>query len=315
LYRIRARHLVTLIVPMLLAQTGQAEDLNSGREHVLSGHTFLPSQYVTEPWVASTFLSNTGGGVAVDLKTPFYDRNGDEIFVLRADVFYASLNLGFQQHLGQTLAVGMTLGSRVRTGTNSLTFVTEGANVDRLMNIWAKKRVVRGEHDQLTLGVNWHYNSLFLVTPRAFASDIINGVGLANTSLMNKVKGWASVVTAEYAHAFTPTYGVRANARIGLHEDPYAVGTARSHQRLGVLLEMDLAPRHGVPLGLTLGRTQGFPADDPNAGLSGTLLGVWFTGRQALDIGAEFGLMTIPDRAGFENTEVMFGIFSIRYYF
>jgi hypothetical protein len=311
------RKLLVVLVLVLAATAamGQETDLGQGKERVLNGHGFLPSLYVTDPWVETAFRNYAGGGVSSGLETPFYNLDGEEIFVLKADLVYASLGMGYQQNLWRTWAVGVDLSGLVRSGTNGQSLITEGANVDRTAHLWFKKRLFRKEKSQLTVGVDWTYDKTFVITPYEFAEAIIGDESLEDASLLHDVKGWTSYLIADYARAFSPTFGLRANAQIGLYEVPFTSGVAKATHRLGLLFEMDLNPRYGKPVGLTLGHTHGFPTDEPTAGLSGTLFGLWYTGKEAFVVGAETGYMKLPTVETGTKVNAMYGVFTIRYYF
>jgi hypothetical protein len=304
-----------LIALTATAAVGQDAALDRGRERVLNGHGFLPSLYVTDPWVETAFRNFTGGGKAVGLETPFFNLDGEELFILEGDLFYASLGFGYQQNLGRTWAVGMDFSGLVRTGSNAQTLVAEGANVDRTMHLWFKKRVWRREKSQLTLGIDWTYDKTFVITPQDFARAIRDDEDLDSANLLHDTKGWTSYLIADYAYGINPTFGVRANAQVGLYEVPFTSGVAKATHRMGVLLEMDLKHKHRVPLGLTLGHTFGLPSDEPSAGLSGTLFGLWYTGKEAFVVGAETGYMKLPVVESDTKIDALYGVFTIRYYF
>lgn len=289
--------------------------LNGGKERILGGHGFMPSVYVGNPWVATTFKNHTGGGVALGLETPFENLDGDEVFVLDGDVFYASLGVSFQQRFGDKIALGASFSGNVRTGTNTHSLVAEGANVDRSVDLWLKYRIIRSESSQFTVGLGWNYDQIFVITPREFARGIIDNQDLDKSSLLHNVKSWTGVVTMGYAYAFSPTWGIRADGHVGVYEDPTSDGDSKATHRFGVMAEMDLKHKTGFPLGISLGRTQGFPNDDPGAGLSGTLLGFWYTGRESFVVGLETGYMTLPVAGMDETVDAMYGVFTLRYYF
>jgi hypothetical protein len=305
--------LLVLLAANAVAQQG--DDLGAGRERHLGGHGFLPSMYVTDPWVGTQFRNATGGGVAVGLEQPYYDLDGNELFTLEGDVFYAALGMGYQYRLGGTWAVGGRFAANARSGTNTYSVVSEGANVDRSAHLWVKKRVMRSDTSQLTVGLDWDYTKIFLITPLEFARAIANGEDLDSADLMHDVKGWTARATVEYAHAFSPTYGVRANGAVGLYEEPLAAGVSKATHRVGAMAEADLKHKFGVPLGVTLGYTLGFPTTDPTAGLSGTLLGFWYTGRENFVVGVETGYMSLPTGDDSDDISAMYGVFTLRYYF
>jgi hypothetical protein len=311
------RYLFIILMALGLATgaTAEEEGLGQGQERHLGGHGFLPSAYVSEPWVSTSFQNYTGGGAALDLKTPFLDLEGTELFTLEGNLFYANLGMAFQQKLGERFAVGMRVDALIRTGTNAQTLVTEGANVDRMINAWCKYRLVRTDASQFTVGLDWEYRKTLIVTPWEFALGIIEGDDLEDGALLYSVKNWTARLTMDYAHAFSPTFGLRANGAIGLYEEPLTNSVAKATHRMGVLGEMDLKPRSDIPLGITLGYTKGFPENDPGAGLSGVLLGFWYTGKEAFVVGVETGYMTLPLLDQDEKVNAVFGLFSVRYYF
>ena len=289
--------------------------MNHGKERILGGHRYLPSIYVDNPWVATTFENYTGGGMAIDLKTPFYNLAGEELFVLEGDLFYASLGMAFQQRLGSRWAVGLRFNARVRTGTNTQTLIAEGANVDRNFNLWGKYRLWRGDKGQVSLGLDWEYSKVFVVDPLGFARAIVEGEDLDTVSLLSEVKNWTARFTVDYALAFSPTFAFRTNGAFGLYEVPYTSDVSKATSRLGVLFEADLNPKVHVPIGFTLGYTWGLPSEDRGAGISGTLFGIWFTGKEDFVVGVEMGYMDIPAGEGEEKLDSAFALFTLNYFF
>lgn len=309
--------LLALAMGVLAAGAVAAQDdsLAGGKERILGGHGFLPSLYVSEPWVATAFQNFTGGGVAMDLQTPVYGLRGNELFILQGDLFFMSMGLGFQQRLGDSFALGMKFAGSTRTGTNAQSLVAEGIDLNRSANLWFKYRVLRSDKSQFTAGLNWDYEKTFIITPQEFARAIIDGADLDTAILLHDVKSWTSLLTLDYAYAFSPTWALRANGQVGLYEVPFTRGVSKPTHRIGLLVEMDLKPKLKIPLGLTLGRTQGLPSDDPNTGVSGTLFGVWYTGRDHFVVGVETGYMKLPVFESEEKIDGRFGVFLVRYYF
>ena len=114
----------TIILILLAAMSSTAaakegDPMAEGRERHLNGHGFLPSFYVDDPFVSSNFQTHVGAGMAVDLKTPFTDLDGNELYVLEGDLVVASLGLGYQQKFGEKWAVGLKMAALVRAGTTA----------------------------------------------------------------------------------------------------------------------------------------------------------------------------------------------------
>ena len=89
----------------------------------------MPSYYVQDPFISTSLQTQLGGGVAMDLQTPFTDLDGNEVYVLEGDLFFASLGLAYQQKLGEKIGVGIKMNALVRSGTNAESFLTKGAGM------------------------------------------------------------------------------------------------------------------------------------------------------------------------------------------
>jgi opacity protein-like surface antigen len=298
------------------AALAQDEDLGEGRERHLNGHGFLPSLYVGDPFVASTFQNHTGGGVAMDYQTVFNDLEGEPLFTLEGNVFFASLGLGYQQNLGRRWAVGLQGSADIRAGTNAETFISDGADVDRNGALWAAFRLTRGEKSQTAVGLDWSYSKVTFFTPGDFARHIADGGSLEDAPIVVSEKVWTTRIVVNWAYAVNPRFGFRLNGGFGLYEPPLTSGVAKASHRVGGLAEYDFHPGGGLPIGLTLGYTQALPDDDPYTGQSGTLFGLWYTGKEAFVVGVEGGAMKFPvENQTSDKVKSMFGVITLRYYF
>jgi hypothetical protein len=306
-----------LLSVSLSAAAKEGDPLAEGTERHLNGHGFLPSVYVNDPFVSSTFSNYTGGGMAMDLTTSFRDLDGNELFKLQGDLFFAALGLGYQQKLGSKWAVGANLSGLVKSGTNAESFLTEGADVDRQGALWLKFRLKRTDICQLAVGLKWSYAKTLYFTPYEFARDIGNNVPVDEASILINSKVWTSRMTFNWARGFSPAFGLRVNAEFGLYEVPETSGVSKGSHRVGILGEYDLqATRAGIPLGFSLGYTQALPNDDPFTGLSGALLGFWYTGKEDFVVGVESGFMNLPvSNRDVDEVDALFGIITIKYYF
>lgn len=320
-----AKSVLKLLVPavLLLLVTGlpsiakEGDPMAEGAERHLNGHGFLPSIYVDDPFVSSEFMNHTGGGMAMNLQTTFKDLDGNPLFTVSGDLLFAALGLGYQQKLGSKWAVGAHLSALVKSGISAESFLTEGADVDRQGSLWVKYRLKRDEKCQLSVGLDWSYSKTLYFTPYEFAVAIADGVPIEDAPILINSKVWTSRIVANWARGFSKAFGLRINAEFGLYEVPETSGVSKGSHRLGILGEFDLkGTKAKVPLGFSLGYTQALPDDDPFTGLSGILLGLWYTGKQDFVVGAEAGFMDLPvANRDTEKVDALFGIITIKYYF
>jgi len=316
------RRVFNLLVCLLLALPYSAfaregDPMAGGEERYLNGHGFLPSSYVGDPFVSTAFQNHTGGGVAKDFNTSFTDQDGNVLFSLTGDLFFADLGLGFQQKLGSKFALGANVSGLVRSGTSAQSLLTEGADLNRQGGFWAKYRLQRSRKSQLSVGLDWSYNNTLYFTPGDFARYIANGGSIDEAPLLTSTKVWTARMTLNWARAISPVFALKLDGQFGLYQVPNNSDIYKGSYRLGLLGEMDLnRSRLDFPLGITLGYTQALPDDDPFTGLSGTLLGFWYTGKKEFVVGLETGFMNIVQvYQATEKVNANFGIFTLRYYF
>ena len=303
-----------LAVPAL-AEEGDA--MASGGERHLNGHGFLPSTYVATPFVSTEFYSHTGVAMGFDVESVFRDLDGNALFDLKGDVVLASLGLAYQQNLWSRWGLGLMVSGDIRSGINADSFITEGADMSRKANVWVKYRLLRNEKSQVMLGLDWNYSKILYFTPIEFARHIDNGGELEDAPILIDTKVWTGQLVANWAYGISPGFGVRVNGAFGIYEDPFTNSVSKGSHRIGVLGEYDLRPgKTGIPLGFTLGYTQALPDDDPFTGLSGALLGFWYTGKDEFVIGLETGSMKLPvANQESEKVKAAFGLLTVRYYF
>jgi len=312
---------VLIVLALVLAAAGvargdDADPLAGGGERHLNGHGFLPSLFVGDPFVSSTFQNHTGGGVAMDYRTEFKDLDGSTLFTLKGDVFFASLGLGYQQKLWSRWGVGMMIAGAVRAGTNAETFISDGADLDRTGSLWVDYRLRRGDRSQLSVGADWSYAKQIYFTPGDFARWIEDGGSIEDAPIVVSEKTWTSRFVVKWAYAFSRAFAARLSGAFGLYEPPLAAGVSKGSHRIGALGEFDMKEVNGIPLGFTLGYTQALPDDDPFVGMSGTLLGLWYTGKEAFVVGVEAGAMRAPvTNQVSDKVKAAFGVITIRYYF
>lgn len=316
--RISLFFLLILAMTLSMGNTlyaNEEADLSQGAERTLGGHTFMHSQYIHDPFISTNFSNFVGAASAPYYERDFHNSDGDLLFTLEGSVAFASLGMNFQQHFGRNWAVGLGGSGLIRSGTNALSFIDDGANVNTNMEAWVKRLVHRGEKSQLSLGLSWSYSAVTYFTPREFGQHLIDGGSLDTAPIVFTGKSWDIQTDVLWAYAFNATYGLRANGNFGLTEKYGDDSVLLGKNRVGVMGEVDFKDAQGIPLGVTLGYFQGFPIHRTGSGLSGTLLGFWYTGKQEFIIGLETGWLQIPIADDGETMDGMFGSINIKYYF
>jgi hypothetical protein len=292
-----------------------ASNLPDGTERVLDGHGFLPSRFLGDPWVGTYFSSNVGAGLATGIEKDIYDLDGNLLMSLDGSVGYASLGVEYQNNVAERFAVGAHVYGLGRSGTNGLSFVSEGADADQEIALWGKWRALRTEKVQFTAGLQWSYSKTFFFTPRDFAEYVRDNDTLDGAPLVVESKSWDTSLTYNLAWSVSEWFGLRLSGRSGLYDVPEVSGVTKGQHRLGVLGSLDLNQVKRIPLGFTLGYFFGLPDDVPQSAQKGLVFGTWYTGETDFQIGVELGRLT-TEMVGL-GTEVdgIFGLLSLRYWF
>jgi len=314
----REYRLTILGLALVLALTGTAglaSELSDGAERILDGHSFTPSNYIDDPFVSTTLANNVGGGMAVNTARPFYDLDGNLLFTYEGSIFFAALGLDFQQNLWETWAVRVAVEGLARAGTNMESILSEGATVDTDFAISLKKRLIRSERAQVSLGLDWGYSSTTIFSLRSFAEHIGSGGSLETAPLTSDNKIWKTLLSANTAYALAPGWGVRFNARGGIFEEPDFSNVSKAIYELNGMVDLDLKARTKVPLGLSLGYKWGSPSDNPHSGMSAALFGVWYTGKPDFTIGTEIGWWQRPVRNSEQDSDGVIALITLRYWF
>ncbi len=313
-----ARFISTTLLLACLVTAGTAlgaANLPNGTERVLNGHGFIPSNFLSDPFVGTYFATQVGGGLAMGVETPFKDLDGNTLFTLEGDLLYGVLGLEYQQNIKSVFAVGFKGSGVGRAGISGQSFIAQGADLRTEKFLWGKWRALRNESVQASVGLNWGYRSGTAVTPREFAEFIAAGGSLEDAPIVSEDKNWDSSLTYDVAWAISRWFGLRLSGNSGMYETPGPDSESKLMNRFGLLGSLDLNQVKDVPLGFTLGYFWGTPQNEPPTAMHGMLLGFWYTGETDLQLGVEVGLLKTKFLGTDEDVSGQFAILTSRYYF
>jgi hypothetical protein len=138
--------LATTLALSSAAIAADGADFSASGERTLNGHSYMHSQYIKDPFVGTNFTNHVGVAVAPNFSRDFNDLDGNLLFTLDGNLIFASLGMGFQQHLGENWAVGLAASGLVRSGTDAPAFINDGANVNTNLNAWARRKLLRNKN-------------------------------------------------------------------------------------------------------------------------------------------------------------------------
>jgi len=260
----------------------QGREFNNRRE--LAGHTFIPSNLVGDPFIASYVRSGTGAGVASGVQIPIRDVDGNVLTVLEGNLAFLLLEFEYQQ----------ALGSWARLGTNEETILSQGINAVYGMNLGATVKLLKSERLMLSAVADYKTNQIYAFNLFDFLQKVIEE-GFdpeGDNSLLQS--GPTSVTTVGLKAAYSPWrwLGLMASGEGGggspFREDIDGRGVFTGGMNAGV----DFGAISSVPIGLQWGfRWSNF--SDNNSDILDTTWGsnstVGVTGREDFFIGLTTG--------------------------
>ena len=263
------------------------------------GHQFIPSTIVPDPFISTTFTTTTGFGRAMGLKVPIFNLEDEQIGELEGNIGFMLLEFNFQQRLGSRFALRAGAVATARMGTTAEAILSEGISALYGYGIGGSANVVRKERWQLTLTADLRGNTLYAMSPLAFAQAVVeeieNGdstgaVQSAQDTLLNS--GDNLRVLGGLRGAYTPSewIGFTAFVEGGLGERFSGTEDNTSVINYGGAVSFDLNPLTGKALGFlgTFRRESLGERGDDDIGDSESFgLGIFYTGRRFFSIGLE----------------------------
>jgi hypothetical protein len=270
----------------------QEREYNNRRE--LAGHTFIPSNLVGDPFIASYIRSSTGAGVATGVEIPIRDVDGNVLTVLQGDLAFLLLEFEYQQALGSWVALRLGGSASARLGTNEETILAQGINAVYGMNLGATVKLLKSERVMLSAVADYRTNKIYAFNLFDFLQKVIED-GFdpeADNSLLTS--GPTSVTTVGLKAAYSPWrwLGLVASGEGGggspFREDIDGRGVFTG----GLSADVDFGAISSVPIGLQwVFNWSNF--SDNNSDILDTIVAsgftVGFTGREDFFLGLTTG--------------------------
>jgi len=298
-----------MLVP--LGSVSRAEE--AGRE--LNGHEFLPSGIIASPFAISHFATRTGGGMALGLKTPFVDFDGQSLGELEGDVAFMTLGFSYQQQFGSWFAANADFGGSGRIGIDEQALLAEGVSGLYYFELGGKARLLQTTKTILSLGLAFANSRLVGVDPFGFASRIVEDGLSADNDLVQSGNSFSSRLSVLGGWAPWDWLGMTGyveGGRGGVNTDD-----PNNSFGGGVLAGVDFRNLDLIPIGLhVLGKTDGF--SESGADLTNRTwhagFGISFTGWSDFVVGVEAQMAMLERRAQDDDFEAFMLTFNLRYW-
>jgi hypothetical protein len=283
----------------LSAPASYAQESEEDAPRFFGGHQFVPSTVVPDPFISTTFTSVTGFGRAIGLTVPIFNIDNEQIGELSGNIGFMSLEFGYQQRIKSRFAVRVGANASARLGTTPEAILSEGVSALYGYGVGASANLLRKERWQLAATVDLRGNTLYSMSPLAFAQELLSEAGsgdstgavqAAQDTLLDSGDNLRVLGGLRGAYAASEWLGFTAFVEGGLGEKFNDGLDNTTVINYGASASVDLNPLTDVAIGLlgtyrreSLGEKGGDDIGD--AELYG--LGIFYTGRRFFSVGLE----------------------------
>lgn len=281
----------------------------------LNGHYFTPFDGVPGPFINSNFGSSIGVAFSNKFENVIIEIDGEPLLGLEGSLLFADLNFEYQQKIKDWIAIFIKVGVTARIGTELQSMLTQGVSSVTSVRLGWLFELAKGKKYMLsgTAQVNNH-NGIF-INVGDFISDIISDSVV--TSISKNVPSLNGTIGLRYAYGFNDMFGFQLDFETGFGES-FERGSTTSLTKIGGMVDMNLASRTKVPIGIVLAYNISTLPDfvyvkDRAATIAG--LKIAYTGAPNFNLGLEISSMKVPIPNVSEKVRSTGVIITTRYYF
>jgi hypothetical protein len=262
------------------------------------GHLFIPAALVPDPFISTTFATNTGAGAAVNHVVPIYNLHGEKIAEATSEVGFLRLGFGYQQAITQRVALRLDLDASARVGTTPKAVLADGISALYGYGAGVTVNLARKTAWQLAATADLRGNTLYGVSPLGFVQSVVNSLADGDTtgaltaaedSLLGKGTNTRVLAGVRAAYTPAPWIGFTGFMEGGMGERFQKGSHGIGVTNLGVAVSFDLDALTRYPFGL-VGSFRNESLMEKGDGLGSAQsfgLGFFYTGRRFFSIGLE----------------------------
>ncbi len=283
----------------------------------LGGHTFMPSIQVRDPFITTYLLSGTGMSI-FQLPMLTIDWEGPEPVVVEGDVLYLVQGFRYQRAVNDWLAVRGAFSATGRGGIDGKSVFAQGVMWSFAGGFGATARVWGAERAALAVSADVALGNAYTINILDFAEDIIENGWDEESSFVsesNTSQGRLGLVGAWAAKRWL---GVTASADWGWAEGSGDKDWDGRRLGGGGTVGIDFKELNAVPVGVRFAFSSQ-PIDQGGTGPDDDIrsygVGVFYTGRPDLSIGADAIFLRLPLIDSDVKTGALQFSIDMRYYF
>ncbi|MCK4680611.1 hypothetical protein KAT82_05765 [bacterium] len=283
----------------------------------LGGHTFMPSAQVRDPFITSYLLSGTGMSI-FQLPMLTIDWEGPEPVVVEGDVLYLVQGFRYQHALNDWLAVRGAFSATGRGGIDEKSVFSQGVMWSFAGGFGATARVWGAERAALAVSADVALGNAYTINILDYVEDIIEGGWDEDLSLMSESGTSQGRLGLVGAWAAKRWLGVTASVDWGWADGSGDRSWDGNKPGGSGTVGIDFKELDSVPVGVRFAFSSQ-PIDQGGTGPGDDIrsygIGVFYTGRTDLSIGADAILLRLPlIDSDFETDALQFSM-DMRYYF
>lgn len=301
---------------VLAAPAAEAQEAPEARSRNLSGHNFIPSARLFDPFIVTYVKNNTGVGTAFDVVTNIVDLEGDPQQLV-GDVTFLGIGFGYQQALADWVAAYINVGGGGRFGTAVESIVSTGLNAYVDVALGAKVRLWHNQRFFLSGNVDYASTSVSGVNVLDWVRNVVESGDLTDSLLVSTGSTGSLRGGLNIAYSPAPWLGLTGLTLFGLGN---ATGDLDSEFAFegAISADIDFGAISSIPIGLLLAfDSNSFTKEggDITTSIDSFIWGIFYTGRDDFSIGLEFQNSKLPLRFADETIRASEMSINLRYWF
>jgi len=283
----------------------------------LGDYRFIPVTKIEDPFITTHFRSFTGISFASDVNFPIIvipDNPPDTLLALSGDFLFVVANFDYQHAVHPRVAIHIMGGGASRVGINSEALLSQGVTALTSFQVGAAVELWRNNRVLLTGAVDVGFAEGVVIDFVQYVQDILIGDYL-NASIVKEESGGTADASLRAAWALNQWAGILALGQVGYAD----IGSLSddTRWRFAANGSVDFGQRGDYPIGVQLSfdvdRLRPQTADVTTA--VGIGFGVYYTGREDLNLGLEMEWSRWPLQ-GWDTVAypMSYGL-ALRYYF
>jgi len=310
---------VVFCLPLAPAQESSADTIPAGIPGILGGHQFVPSTYITDPFVRTFLRTGLGFGMTAELVVPLFTIDDKPVLGMKGSLLFSVLDVEYQQKIRDWVAVRGRLQVVGRMANATPALISQGVTLASLFELGWLFRVERSDRLLLSVSLGVKNSSTTDVYLQRFIEGIIANAGITPGNRLVQttptLRGGAGI---HGAYAVSDLVGLTFGGNLDYGEPVDRYSSDRWFHALGASVDFNLHRQNGPPLGFVVGiRTRSASSDQAGVqGTAQTFFGrIGYTGSQEFSFGVDLGYEVLPVRGLEDRQGFLSALVDIRLYF